>query len=99
MSRNLTQVAFAENLNTSFQLQHKEMGAIELQLISVSELKATPRQQMYSILLRGPLDLPFGQGLYKIEHTQMGTFDLFLVPVAKEADGFRYQAVFNQLVK
>ena len=28
----------------------------------------------------------------------MGRAILFLVPVAREADGFRYEAVFNQLV-
>ncbi len=99
MPQNLTRDAFAENLNTSFQLQHQEMGLIELQLTDVSELKTTPHQQMYSIIMRGPLGTPLEQGLYKMEHAQIGAFDLFLVPVAKEADGFRYQAVFNQLVK
>ena len=98
MAEKLTRDAFAETLNTSFQLRHQEQGSIELELIDVSELKTTPRQQMYSIIFRGPLDKPFAQGLYPMEHSSFGQFELFLVPVAKEADGMRYQAVFNQLV-
>jgi len=29
----------------------------------------------------------------------MGAESLFLVPIAREADGFRYEAVFNNLVQ
>lgn len=28
----------------------------------------------------------------------LGRFDLFLVPVGQEADGFLYEAVFNRLL-
>jgi hypothetical protein len=68
-------------------------------LIHVSELRETPRQRMYSLVFRGPLEQPMQQGLYPISHEKMDVGDLFLVPIAREDDGFRYEAVFNILVK
>jgi hypothetical protein len=32
-------------------------------------------------------------------HEKMGNESLFLVPIAREADGFHYEAVFNNLVQ
>ncbi len=94
-----THPAFLQQINTSFEMKHPECGNIALELVSVSELRETPRQRMYSVLFRGPLELPFQQGSFPLTHTVMGEATLFLVPVAREADGFRYEAVFNQLVE
>jgi hypothetical protein len=54
---------------------------------------------MFSLVFRGPLDQPLEQGMYPMTHEKMGTESLFLVPIAREADGFHYEAVFNNLVK
>ncbi len=99
MLENWTHPAFLQQIHTSFELEHPECGNIALELVSVSELRETPRQRMYSLLFRGPLELPFQQGSFPLRHAVMGEATLFLVPVAREADGFRYEAVFNQLVK
>ncbi|RPJ26495.1 MAG: hypothetical protein EHM33_11405 [Chloroflexi bacterium] len=96
---NWTHAAFSKQIHTTFGLTHPECGNIPLELVSVSELRETARQRMYSILFRGPLELPFQQGSFPLAHEVMGEATLFLVPVAREADGFRYEAVFNQLVK
>jgi hypothetical protein len=32
-------------------------------------------------------------------HDKLGEFDLFLVPVAKNENGFQYEAVFNRMVE
>jgi len=99
MLENWTHAALLENLNTTFRLHHEQWGIVELELLSVSELKKTSRQETYSILFCGPLDQPFWQGMFKTEHARLGTVDLFLVPVGREEDGMRYEAVFNRLVK
>ena len=95
---NWTHAAFAKHVQTIFTMEHPRGVKIPLELVSVSELRETPRQRMYSILFRGPLEMPFEQGSFPLTHEVMGDAVLFLVPVAREADGFRYQAVFNQLV-
>ena len=99
MLENWTHPAFMQHTHTTFHLQHPELGTIPLELVSVSELRETPRQRMYSILFRGPLEMPFQQGSFPLRHEVMGEATLFLVPVAREEDGFRYEAVFNLLVK
>jgi hypothetical protein len=99
MLKEWTYASFAENRNTIFMLQHPHWGNVPLELISVSELRETPRQRMFSLVFRGPLDQPLEQGLHIMTHDTMGTESLFLVPIAREADGFHYEAVFNNLVQ
>jgi hypothetical protein len=99
MLEDWTHAAFSKQIHTIFGMEHPQWGNIALELVSVSELRETPRQRMYSILFRGPLEMPFQQGSFPLTHEALGEATLFLVPVAREADGFRYEAVFNQFVK
>jgi hypothetical protein len=99
MLKHWTYALFAENENTTFVVAHPGWGAVAVELVSVSELRETPRQRMFSLVFRGPLEQPLEQGLYPMSHETMGTGSLFLVPIAREADGFRYEAVFNNLVQ
>ena len=99
MLKDWTYTFFTENQNTSFTVQHPHWGNVTVELVSVSDLRETPRQRMFSLVFRGPLDQPLEQGMYPITHAKMGTESLFLVPIAREADGFHYEAVFNNLVQ
>lgn len=99
MLQDWTHAAFTDNLNTHFVAGHPQWGNVTLELVSVSDLRETPRQRMYSLVFRGPLDRPMEQGLYPLTHEKMGAESLFLVPIAREEDGFQYEAVFNNLVK
>ena len=49
----------------------------------------------YSLLFRNGAPLLFPQQTYQVKHEKMGQFGLFLVPIARERDGFIYQAVFS----
>lgn len=99
MLQDWTHELFAKHVNTNFVVQHPSLGDVTLELVTVSELRETPRQRMFSLVFRGPLEQPLEQGGYPVVHAEMGSAVLFLVPVAREADGFRYEAVFNNLVK
>ena len=99
MLKDWTHASFKENLNTAFALQHPRWGNVTVELVAVSELRETPRQRMFSLVFRGDLEQPMEQGLFSMTHEKMGTESLFLVPIAREADGFRYEAVFNNLVQ
>ena len=99
MLHDWTHDQFAKHVNTEFVAQHPQQGNVTLHLVHVSELRETPRQLMFSLLFRGPLEQPLEQGGYPLSHAEMGSEVLFLVPVGREADGFRYEAVFNNLVK
>jgi hypothetical protein len=99
MLQTWTHDLFQQNLNTSFVTPHPQFGNVTLDLVHVSDLRETPRQRMFSLVFRGPLDQPLEQGLCPLAHDALGNADLFLVPVGREADGFRYEAVFNNLVQ
>lgn len=85
------------NIHSLFRLKTKDGAALELQLVSVSGLLETERQRNFSVVFRGPLDRPLGQGTYRIEHDSMDEADLFIVPVGRSEKGFEYEAVFNRL--
>jgi hypothetical protein len=89
---------FAENLNAVFQIRFEADKLVEVKLVEVSELKKTSQQERFSIVFKGPRETFLPQYEYQMTHERAGTFPIFLVPVGVEADGFLYEAVFNQLL-
>ena len=97
MEPSLTHETFAQHANTKFQVQVDENTSVELELTEISELKLHPNQEEFAIVFRGLLNVFLGQGLRAVTHDQMGQFDLFLVPVRQDEQGFYYEAVFNRI--
>ena len=88
---------FAAALHTKFGLRQDVSQPIELELIHVSQLQSASRQEIFSILFRGPLETPLAQRIYQLEHPHLGTLSLFIVPVGMNEQGYEYEAVFNRL--
>ena len=97
MEASLTHEEFSKNANSKFQVQVNENTTVELELTDISEIKLHPRQEEFTIVFRGPLDGFLGQGARNFKHDQMGEFELFIVPIRQDAQGFYYEAVFNRL--
>ena len=97
MEASLTHETFSQNANTKFQVQVDENTAVEVELVDVTELKVHPQQEEFTLTFRGPLNAFLDQGVRPFTHDQMGQFELFIVPVKQDADGFYYEAVFNRL--
>ena len=97
MSAPLTEAEFSKHVNTKFRVAGDE--PIELELTDVKGYLSKPNEQTgmerFSALFLGPADRFLAQKTYSFEHEQMGTFDIFLVPVSRDESGFRYEAVFN----
>ena len=98
MSELLTKEAFDENLNTKFRIPFESGQTAELELVEVVETMRTPGRQQFSVFFRGPLEYLLPQGTYHLGHEKMGTVSIFIVPVGREQDGFRYEAVFNYML-
>jgi hypothetical protein len=49
----------------------------------------------FSLFLRGPLQPALGQGMLQLSHPQLGELALFMTPVGRDAQGMRYEIVFN----
>ena len=99
MSAELTHEEFSKHLNTKFGIRISEAQVIEVELTEVSELLISTRQERFALIFRSPNDIVVAQGLHRFEHNQMGSFDLFIVPVDRDESGTSHEAVFNRLVK
>jgi hypothetical protein len=97
MEASLTHEEFTKNANTEFQVQVDENTNVPLELTAVSELKVYPQQEEFTVVFRGPSDMYLDQGVRYFSHDQMGQFELFIVPIRQDAQGFYYEAVFNRL--
>ncbi|MFL6227316.1 MAG: DUF6916 family protein [Pyrinomonadaceae bacterium] len=96
---NLTHESLTENLNTKFRVTVGEGEPREIELIEVSEQMRVGAFERFSAIFRGATDSLLPQGTYSLEHERLGACELFLVPIAREADGFRYEAVFNRFAQ
>jgi len=97
MEASLTHEEFSQRLNSKFQVQLDENTSVDVELIEVSEVKLYPRQEEFTIVFRGPLNAFLGQGTGNFRHEQMGQFELFIVPIRQDEQGFYYEAIFNRV--
>ena len=97
MTEDLTREGLVENLNSKFSMLLPTAEAIELELVNVIEHVSAPGQEQFSAIFRGPLNAPQAQGIYQLEHAQLGTFGIFLVPVGRDQKGIEYEALFNRI--
>ena len=56
-----------------------------------------PRAEPFSAYFLGPRSPALPQRIYTVDHDQLGTLDLFLVPLGPDpkTGGMLYEAVFN----
>ena len=99
MSEFQTAADFEKHVNTSFRVELESPGPMEPKLIAVTPRKSEPHEQAgmerFSAMFTGPADIFLPQSTYRVTHPEMGEFDVFLVPIAPEANEFRYEAVYN----
>jgi L-ascorbate metabolism protein UlaG (beta-lactamase superfamily) len=101
MPETLSKESFAEQLNTKFRvlLESGDAPEVELELAEVVEFPTLTHGrtdvERFSLFFYGPGDLFLPQQMYRLAHERMGELDIFLVPVAQEPRGYRYEAVFS----
>jgi hypothetical protein len=94
----LTYETFADRIGQSF--RDEETGAA-YELVQVDDVTETAKnvpegaRRPFSLLFRAPDQPDPAQGIRTLAHDELGTHAIFLVPVARESDGLRYQAVFS----
>ena len=94
-AESLTSAAFGAHLHSTFLIRYAPDGVVEAELTEVVEHASTPRQERFTLTLRGPRAPLLPQASYRVEHPVMGVLDIFLVPIARTEEGLRYEAVFN----
>lgn len=98
MTEPLTVERFGPLLDTAFTVDHAG-AAVPLLLTKVEDLgqpaHGEPPRVPFRLEFLGPVDPAFAQATLPLEHPALGHVEIFLVPIARNAAGTRYEAVFN----
>lgn len=93
----LTLDDFQPLLDDTFSVRAGEHAA-EFRLVAaepMAEGRSNGKRAPFSLVFQAPPDVNPVQGLYRLEHDDLGTIEVFLVPVAGDQEGTDFEAVFN----
>ena len=57
--------------------------------------KHSTGREPFSVVFRAPATPVLAQMIRRLEHPELGAFELFLVPIGPDDVGMRYEAVFT----
>ncbi|MGE5466645.1 MAG: DUF6916 family protein [Ignavibacteria bacterium] len=90
----LTHQDFLPLLGERFDLALAD-GVMPLRLVEVTPPARIPGgRDQFSLIFKSGEQRAVPQGTYALDHAHAGGLALFIVPVARDADGVSYQAVF-----
>jgi len=83
-------------LNTPFKIHGDQARLSQITLTDVTPFgrKIKGRRDQFSIVFSGTTGEVWPQRIYQLDHDELGTLELFLVPISTSAAGTRYEAVF-----
>lgn len=89
---------FAAHLNQTFMVEIENVRS-PFVLVEARPIQHQPgpglMREPFSLLFRHEAAVVFPQRIYTMNNESMGEFGIFLVPIARDRDGFIYQAIFN----
>jgi hypothetical protein len=95
----LTANEFSKHVNTNFRATLEAETKTDLELIEVKTYTSRHEEQTgmerFSVYFTGPLEPHLPQSSYTFQHDEMGEFEMFLVPLSRNEQASRYEAVFN----
>lgn len=71
---------------------------VDMELVEVTVLGAAARPEgrtPFSLVLRGPVGNVLPQRIYPVDHVELGTLEIFVVPIGPDSAGMRYEAIFT----
>lgn len=93
---------FMRHLHEKFLIYTDDSSPIDAELIEVTGLTEPFNDEddewdpsAFSLVFRVPPQLMLTQRIYTVEHEQVGSMDIFLVPITPDGEGGRLEAVFN----
>jgi uncharacterized protein DUF6916 len=100
----VTRADFAECVGDNFSLRAGPDAAIEAELISVDALRpsracsiSSTSRESFALVFLVPTKAYLPQGIYQVDHAELGVLDIFLVPIGPDPQrqGVRMEGVFN----
>jgi hypothetical protein len=103
MLENFTLATFSGHVGETFRLFLESGEALEAQLLQATSLSAkgpggeeVPRKRApFSLIFRVPARRQFVQKIYKVEHPSIGAFEVFIVPIGLDPEGYRCEVIFT----
>ena len=99
MAEILSEADFSKHLHTKFHVRAAGAGEVALELDEVAGYQGGENEpqemERFSLFFEGPPDVFLQQGVYALDHEQLGEVTLFIVPIEHSEGGFRYESVFN----
>jgi hypothetical protein len=81
------------------------VGSVKLRLQSVSDVAGAAlepslagSEHAFVLTFSGPLAEPLESGTHTLRHPDLGTFELFISPIARPSTDCRYEAVIDRSV-
>jgi len=91
-----TATLFRPYVGTVFSIPLPENREAALRLESVADgAMGSGGRHEFSLFFTDTSSASLPQGTYMLRHTRVGEMFIFLVPIAKTANGHRYQACFS----
>jgi hypothetical protein len=99
----LTVDVFQPRIGETFRIRPRPEHELEAELIEARALDGGPsrasetpgRRTPFSLSFRTSLTAPLPQSIYEVAHDEMGSYEIFLVPVGPDGKGMVYQAIFT----
>ncbi len=83
-------------VGSDFEIHRPDGGPVSFELVDATQLPG--RGECFSLVFRGPAEVPLDQRTYRVGHAVLGDFPLFLVPLGPcEGGGQQLEAVVNRL--
>ena len=92
-----TKETFAPLTGTVFELSLADGQTLPLELSQVlgTGLQGGAQREQFSLHFRGPASPVLPQRIYGLQHATLGTLEIFLVPIRRDAAGIIYEAAFT----
>ncbi len=89
---------FESHQDDSFSIKFTQDQPDKCDIKEITVSNATPNEKgekQFSVVFKNPDPMVYEQGVYRVSHTELGEFDLFLVPVFGNDSEVHYEAVFT----
>ena len=101
---NLTVDVFQRRVGETFRIRARPEHELEAELIEARALgggpsrapsDGSPRRAPFSLSFRTSLTAPLPQSIYEVAHDELGSYEIFLVPIGPDGKGMVYEAIFT----
>jgi hypothetical protein len=96
MTEQVPYAAFAEHIGSTFTIYYNAEATLQVHLASATELQApTPEGHSFQLIFQSHQREYLPQGSFRFSHPALGEQQIFIVPIGPNAQGMRYEAIFN----